>query len=521
MSDKKEEEQGQQEKQEHFSAYGTARGAVYITVKNLLVGIAGSLFFIFIARFLPHVADLGLIHGLQILIVIGVTLACLGLTNAATRFIPYHIGSGRKDLAKQISTLIFRIGLISSFIMSVILFLAANYVATIFFHNANYTDLVRLTSVDVFFYGMVTFANYILYSFQEFKKVAIILIANSLIKFSAAFVLLILGLGIDGIIMGLIFGDIMTFFIFIWLLRPQIRTAGGNISSRVLRDLLNYSVPIFGSQIFFFLSVNIDYYLVLILSGLFTAGIYSPAVLIVTMFLVIIQGSGETLLPYFSRLYGKSGIESLKNASIFTSRYVFLLYFPLGFAMLASSSPLIILVFGQKYSESIYPAVILILATTLTSLGIIFNYILMSAGYSRLFLISTLIALVVQILLSVAAIPLIGASGAALARASAFAIGFLYPAYRLKQIAGLHYDIHALRNGLIGSVVMATTILILNYYFIYPSYLPLNLLVGFLSYLLFLRFSRTMKIQDFETIDNILSHKLTLPIRFLSKIVIR
>jgi O-antigen/teichoic acid export membrane protein len=517
MSDKKETE----EKHRHLSAYDTARGALYITIKNLIVGVVGSLFYMFIARFLPHVADLGLIHGLQILIVISVTLACLGLTNAATRFIPYHIGSGRKDLAKGTSTLIFRFGLVSSFLVSMLLFLTANYIATVFFHDINYTGLVRLTSIDVFFFSMVTFANYILYSFQEFKKVAIILVANSAIKFATAFVLLLLGLIVDGIIMGLIFGDIVTFLIFIWLLKPQMRTAGSAISKYMLRDLLNYSIPIFGSQIFFFLSVNIDYYLVLILSGLFTAGVYSPAVLIVTMYIAIIMGSGETLLPYFSRLYGKSGIESLKNASIFTSRYVFLFYFPVGFAMLASSSPLIILVFGQKYSESTFPAVILILATTLTSLGIVFNYILMSAGYSRLFLMSTLMALIVQIIVSVATIPSIGAIGAALARASAFAIGFLYPAYKLKQISGLYYDVHALRNGLIGSVIMTVTILILNYYLIYPYYLPLNLFIGFFSYLIFLRFTGTMRIQDFETIDNILSYKLRSPLRLLARIVIR
>src|SRR5919198_1067016 len=187
MSDKKETE----EKHRHLSAYDTARGALYITIKNLIVGVVGSLFYMFIARFLPHVADLGLIHGLQILIVISVTLACLGLTNAATRFIPYHIGSGRKDLAKGTSTLIFRFGLVSSFLVSMLLFLTANYIATVFFHDINYTGLVRLTSIDVFFFSMVTFANYILYSFQEFKKVAIILVANSAIKFATAFVLLL------------------------------------------------------------------------------------------------------------------------------------------------------------------------------------------------------------------------------------------------------------------------------------------------------------------------------------------
>jgi O-antigen/teichoic acid export membrane protein len=512
MSDKKEEDR--------FSAYGTARGALYITTKNMVIGIVGSLFFMFIARYLPGVSDLGLVQALQILIMIGVTSANLGLTNAATRFIPYHIGGGRQDLAKEIIVLIFTIGLVSSFVVSLIIFVMAKYIAITFFHNIVYADLVNLTSIDIFFFNMVIFSNYLLYSLQEFKKVAIILTVNSAIKFSAAFALLLLGLGVEGILMGIIFGDVATLLIFSWFLKPKIMGTRG-FPHRVLRTLLNYSIPIYGSQILHFLSVNIDYYLLLIFSGLFTAGLYSPAVLIASIFLTIIQGSGETLLPYFSRMYGKFGMESLKDVSIFASRYVFLIYFPLGFAILSSCSPVIIGIFGQKYSESIYPAIIVILATTLTSLCIVFNFILMSAGYTRMFLISTLIALIVQLIISVVTIPSIGANGAALARASAYTIMFLYPAYRLKQIAGLYYDHDALRKGLFGSVIMATIIFALNYYLNYSYYLPVNLLIGLFSYLLFLRFTRTMSIQDFKVINNIFSNKLRLPIGLLAKIVIR
>jgi hypothetical protein len=69
---------------------------------------------------------------------------------------------------------------------------------------------------------------------------------------------------------------------------------------------------------------------------------------------------------------------------------------------------------------------------------------------------------------------------------------------------------------------MASIILTLNFfssnlYFL----LPFNLFIGFLSYLMFLRFTQTMNIKDFEIINNILSGKLRRPIGLLTKIVIR
>jgi O-antigen/teichoic acid export membrane protein len=151
----------------------------------------------------------------------------------------------------------------------------------------------------------------------------------------------------------------------------------------------------------------------------------------------------------------------------------------------------------------------------------VFNYILLSASYSRLFFVSTSIALIIQTLVSVAIIPSVGANGAALARALAYIIMFLYPAYRLKKIAGLHYDVDALRKGLIGSVLMGLVIFMMNYFGAHAYFLPLSLLVGFVSYLLFLRFSRAIRKQDFDVLNKVLSSKLRSPMKLLAKIVIR
>jgi O-antigen/teichoic acid export membrane protein len=328
----------------------------------------------------------------------------------------------------------------------------------------------------------------------------------------------VFGMGVDGIVIGFIVGDAASLLISVYGLRPIIFASR---LSREIRALFRYSLPLYASYILNFLSVNIDYYLILSLSGLSTAGIYSPAVFFATLLVTALAALEQALLPFFSRIYGKSGLGTLENLSHVISRYIFLIYFPMGFAILASAPLIISEILGERYIGSILPSMTLILAITLTSIGTVFNNILKSAGHSNIFLTSTIGALSVQLLVSLITLPSLGALGAALARSCAYTTLFITPAYKLKRVSRLHYDRIALRKGLIGSIVMASIIFVLNSYSPNPWYLSLNLFGGLISYLVFLRFVRAMDIKDFETLDNILLGKLKWPIRLTMKIVLR
>ena len=506
-----------QDKSNDSLPYRTARGTLYLLTATIITNASASVFLIFIARFLPSVSELGLISGLQILINMAVILAGLGLSGAATRFMSYYLGRDRQDIAKLVGMVIFRIGLMSSLVVSFLLYLAAPYIAITLFHDTDYIDLIELGSIDVFLLSMISFSVSILYSLQEFKKISFALVSGALLKVSVAFALLTFGMSIDGIVVGYIVGDLVSVTILGYILKPQIF---GNLNHNI-RPLFTYSLPLFGGSILTFLSTNIDYYLVLVLSNLSTAGIYSPALLLAAVLFLVLTTLEQTLLPYFSRLYGKYGIGSLKNISIFASRYMFLIFFPFGFAMLASSPIIITGILGERYSEAIYPSIIIIVAITITSIGIIFNNILKSAGHTNIFLISTSLAVLIQVSISIITIPSIGAVGAALARSSAYITMLILPAYRLKQISGIDYDQKALQNGIIGSIIIALTIFVLDSYLPDPYYFPLNLFIGLASYLVFLRYTNAVNVKDFEIINNILLGRLKWPLALFAKIVLR
>jgi O-antigen/teichoic acid export membrane protein len=280
-------------------------------------------------------------------------------------------------------------------------------------------------------------------------------------------------------------------------------------------------MPLYGSSILDYLSRELDVYLLLILSSLSVVGIYSPAVFLGTMLFLIQTSLDQSLAPFFSRVYGKSGIKAFEDLSKFASRYIFLIYLPIGAIALASTPVLLTGILGERYSDSISPSIVIIFAITLTSLIAVFNNILMSTGRTNIFLKTSMVALSAQLAISLMAIPYMGGLGAAIAKSSSYIILFLIPAYALKQIAGLHYDKNALKKGLIGSVIVASVIFYIDFYLSSPYYLPFSIIIGCLCYALFLRFTRAINIKDIEIMNKILYGKLELLMAIIAKVVIK
>ena len=273
---------------ERLSGYKTTKGAFYLVMKVLITSIFSSSLFIFIARFLPTISDLGLVNGLMALIGLSVMVAGLGLPMAATRFISLYIGSGKEAMAKSIHFLIFIIGLLSSAAISATLYVLAFYIATLFFHNIIYVRLIHLASIDVFLYSMITFSIYLLYASQEFRRVAIIAILNSLLRVSARLATLVVGNGSYRHCCRSNHWRCRSLAMYIYSLRSKI---GRGNPVHEIKPLLKYSMPLYGSTLLSLLATSVDNYLILILSGLFSAGIYSPAIAIATILVAVLRST--------------------------------------------------------------------------------------------------------------------------------------------------------------------------------------------------------------------------------------
>lgn len=499
-------------------SYTTARGSMFLLLKSVVTSVSSSVFFILIARSLPTVIDLGVINTVQAMITLWVLFSGLGLTGASTRFMAYHSGEGSEDVARGMSKIIFRIGFVSSLVASLILFLVSDDLSVLFFHDKTYASLLRIGAFDVFWLSIFTFCMYFLFSTHRFRLVSFVSIFNSVSKFALAFIFFVTMQGnLEGILIGFTLGDFLSSAIFLYYLRHNLLT-GPKLQHA--RSLFRYAASIFGTYLVGFFSLNIDYYLLVLFTGLYNAGIYTPAVVIGNVMLMVIGSLDQALLPYFSRIYGSAGIDSLKHLSVLVSRYLLLIYLPLGFALLTLTPQLILVMFGVRYTDSILPAVILVAAITLTAIGTLFNNILLSTGNGKDVLSSVLFGLGIQGAITISTISYLGATGAALARASAYTIMMVYAAFRLRKKVGLYYDVSAAKVGTIGSALMGLSMFIFNYKFPEFYFMPVSLVVGFGVYILFVRFSKIMKTDDFKILDEIFMGKLKHPVLILKNLVV-
>jgi O-antigen/teichoic acid export membrane protein len=235
---------------------------------------------------------------------------------------------------------------------------------------------------------------------------------------------------------------------------------------------------------------------------------------------MLLGAMDQALLPVTSRIYGRSGISSFKDSCRYALRYLFLFYFPLGFALAASAPSLITIILGERFNESAYPVVILIMAITLTSPIVVVGNLLRSADKNGIILKSATITLVVQAIISIITIPAAGVLGVAAAR---FISRFLYlvlPASTLNKMGGFDMDKTALRNGLGASILISTIILGINSIVSGPFSLLLQYIVAFLSLLIFFRITHALNKKDIELVDKIMSGKMRWLIDLVSKIVL-
>lgn len=501
------------------SGYHAARGTLYLLTKSIVFSCVGAILYIVIARTLPATSDLGLFQGVQSLISMAVVVAGAGIARAAIRVISFDIGAGNIKKAESTYPTVFAIGIIISVATSLIVFVLGGLIARTFFHDISYSLLIQVSSIDVFLLTMIIYSTSLLYAMQRFRTAFLISIVNITLKLVISILLLLAISSVLYVIVAFVISDAISLALFITPIMPKLRYKP--LPYKEFMGLLKFSSPLYGSSILDYLAKEMDIYVLLLLSSLSIVGLYGPAVLIGTVLFWTLAALDQAFAPYFPRVFGKDGLNSLQQLSRLTSRYLFLVYIPLCFLVLASIPEVLPLLLGEKYVASVYPALIIVLTITFTSMIVIFNNMLMSTGHSRIFLVASVIALGVQLSISLLLIPLIGGLGAALARSSSYIILFLCPALLLRRISGLHYDLAALKTGLVGSVIILAVVWFLNEFLPDRRFLPLNIGLAIISYLVFLRFSRTVVPKDFEIMNNIFSNKGARLIEWVSRFVIR
>ncbi|WP_341582337.1 oligosaccharide flippase family protein [Marinobacter metalliresistant] len=120
--------------------------------------------------------------------------------------------------------------------------------------------------------------------------------------------------------------------------------------------------------------------------------------------------------PYFVDAYKKGDRNILREIAQKTARFAFLISLPVALVFVFAGEPLIGLIFGQEYRSSSYT---LLLILSLAQLVNVFfgsvGYLLVMTGHEKDSLFGQVLALTLNILISLVLVPFWGATGAAIA----------------------------------------------------------------------------------------------------------
>lgn len=499
-----------------------AKGASIVFIGMIIGNILGIINQILLGRFLG-VVNYGLFSISYSLVTLASILAVFGLMPALPRFIPYHLEKNERDVVKSSIRFSALFVLFTSIVIGIIVFYFSDRIATEIFHDARLGILLK-----IFFIGLplLSLNNIFQATFQGFKAVKYQVILNDitlrLIKITIFIIFIIVGYVLYGAIASLLIATFIITIISYVLFQKKIFSDSNQIKKvPIAKSLLSFAWPLSLTGLTFLFITKTDVILLGYYHSPSEVGIYTPA-LVIALFLSVIGFSfGYIFLPVVSGLFAKRKHQEIKSLFKSSSKWMFLLVFPLLLFILLYPREIITQLYGPEYATGYFALSILAFGISSNMLTGMTGSILIAGGKPTYNLTCEIIAAVTNLSLNLALIPAYGISGAAIGTCTSFFarnVASLFFVYKSQKIHPYNYKY--LRIIACGVVVF----LIFYYikkeiYLNITSLLPLSIMGICLLFVYFLMiiFSRALDRNDFFIL-NIIYKRSGVKIRFIEKL---
>lgn len=347
----------------------------------------------------------------------GMILSNAGFNYGVFRFIPIFIG--QNDTAKVKGVISFSLGFVafSGITIALSLFLFSEIISVSLLNKPDLVKYIKLFSLTLPF---TVISGIIINIFKGFNLIKYkVLVDDFTIIVSRTLLFLcclVLGLGITGVIIshlastivGLIIGIILLIKIF-----PDI-VDGNVIQDLDRRKIISYSFPLFLSSFFALFLNRID---ILMLSYYLSAdqiGIYSISSKLASIIFFFASSTFAIFSPTIAKLFGEGNREGIGILLNKVTRLVWIATIPVYLIITIFTEELLML-FGKEFTTGYTTLLILASSLFFNSLIGFTGQILGVVGRSKLILINSLTASILNIGLNYILIPQFGIIGAAVA----------------------------------------------------------------------------------------------------------
>lgn len=333
----------------------TALGKFSILITNLLVNAV-------LSRMLSP-GDFGIVAVVQVFILFFQMLVEAGMGPAIIQ---------NKKLSSQDIGILFNYSVFLAIILSLSFGLFGQVLARIYYDNI-YIKIAWLQSIAIFFNGLNVIPSAILNREKRFKEINVNQIIASVLSGTTGIILAYLGYGVYSLIMSSIILSITFFMGNLFITKIKFTK---ELNYSVLKKILSYSVHQFSFNFINYFSRNADNMLIGRLMGSEALGNYSKAYQLLMMPNSLLLGIINPVMQPILSDYSEDVI-TIKKFYLKIVRILALIGGPLSVYLSIYSEDVIFFIFGNQWTDAVYPFKVLSLTVwiqmTLSSTGAIFQ----------------------------------------------------------------------------------------------------------------------------------------------------
>ena len=447
----------------------------------------------------------------------------VGLNEGVARYVSISLGKGRPDQAERQIVSSLRMGTVFGALSAVLIFFLAPYIAKHVFYMEALTTPLMILSVFILFYVNSNILVGALRGFGDINpRVYMINIGQPV--FFLLFILISFSVeaGLNGIVASYSLAIVVAWFcVAVYSFRKQRVMPLSLRSGGFGRELLRFSLPVFGIAIMGLVFSWTDTLMLGRYAGAADVGIYNVAISLVRLLTFVIGSAGFVFMPLVGELYSQGLNEEIRRVYQILTKWVFSATLPIFFVLFFFPEMTITFLFEQRY-------VVAAESLRILSLGFMFyvfmglNVLVITAmGLQKELVKTAIVGIVLNVALNYLLIKRMGMGmqGAAISTSISYTVYSSMNTFILYRKTGIHMFTNAYIKPMLCSAAISVVLYmaVKNLPFtlmLMPAYLAIFIAAYVLSILL----TGSVEVEDVNLIEGI-GGKFGLDVSPLIKII--
>lgn len=441
-----------------------AKGAGILAIGTFLSKFIMYFYRIAVARYLGP-GDYGMLSlGLAVFF-ISTTFSNLGMSSGVTRRISDRRGRDDESTVADVVWTEILITVPWSVVIAAAVFLGAEQIATLAFHNPDMTRIIRVFAIAIPFQTLYSSGSSIVQGFNEVQYMAYVdKIFRSLFTLVVTLVLLYLGYGVMGAVVAQVGAALFAAMLIFYYAETRVFPLLASSPSLSERSwLFDYSWPLFLSGVIGLVVGWTDTILLGFYDVASEVGVYNAALPTAQTLNIIRISMAATLFPTISTMYGSGEQEKAMDIASVALKWMFMFAFPGLVLMILFAGPVLRLLFGGQYVGASVALALLGTAYFVRTMTNHADSFIKSEERTRLSLFNSVVVAALNLGLNIVLIPYFQAlpnytasAGAALATATSMSVGALLATAEAYYIFGVQpYRLKSFLPSLVSTAVAA------------------------------------------------------------------